>query len=40
MVSVGKVLALCDWLGEPVRRFYVAPAKSTRCTGSNVKQGA
>ena len=40
MVSVGKVFALCDWLRMPERRFYIAPAKSSRCTGSNVKHEA
>src|SRR5690606_13061651 len=25
MVSVGKVIALCRWLGVPVERFYLPP---------------
>ena len=42
MVSVGKVFAICDWMGVRARGFYVAggSTKSTRCTGSNVKQEA
>lgn len=42
IVSVGKVIALCRWLGEPVDRFYLAPeraAESACFTGSNVKRG-
>ena len=40
MVSVGKVIALCQWLGVPVIRFYLPPEKpaETDCfTRSNVK---
>jgi len=39
-VSVGKVIALCRWLGVPVETFYLEPDLSLRepcCTGSNVK---
>lgn len=49
MVSVAKVLALCDWCGAELRDFYLAPEgpagpagpasmKSSRCSGSHVKQ--
>ena len=27
MVSVGKVIALCQWLDVPVERFYLPPEK-------------
>lgn len=40
-ISVGKVIALCHWLGVPVEHFYLAPdpsLKSPCCTGVNVKQ--
>jgi len=40
MVSVGKVIALCRWLGVPVEQFYLEPEldlKSTCSTRSNVK---
>lgn len=43
IVSVGKVIALCRWLGEPVERFYLEPEKGdeSECfTGSNVKRKA
>ena len=39
-VSVGKVIALCRWLGVPVDHFYIEPDFSlkTGCfTGANVK---
>ncbi|KKX28244.1 helix-turn-helix transcriptional regulator [Rhizobium sp. LC145] len=41
MVSVGKVIALCKWLGVPVEEFYLPPDFSleTTCfTGTNVKR--
>lgn len=41
MVSVAKVMAMCDWLGVGERTFYLAPekvpAKSTSFSGSNVE---
>ena len=49
-VSVGKVIALCDWLERDLRDFYIAPdsvpdnppipAKSGCCSRPNVKQEA
>jgi len=43
MVSVGKVIALCHWLGEPVERFYIEPENSGKtdcCSRPNVKHGS
>lgn len=37
MISVHKVIAICDWMQVAVRAFYLKPAKSTCCSGSNVK---
>lgn len=40
MVSVGKVIALCQWLDVPVERFYLPPEMSvnSKCfTRSNVE---
>jgi len=40
-VSVGKVIALCHWLGVPVEHFYIEPdpsMKTTCFTGSTVKR--
>ena len=37
MLSAGKVIALCDWMGTDPRAFYIAPTNSTCCSGSNVK---
>lgn len=40
IVSVGKVIALCRWIGEPVERFYIEPevsGKTDCCSGPNVK---
>ena len=49
-VSVGKAIALCDWLERELRDFYIAPepllvkapipAKSECCSRPNVKQEA
>lgn len=42
IVSVGKVIALCRWIGVPVERFYLPPDHSTKtdcCSGPNVKRG-
>lgn len=39
-VSIGKVIALCRWLGVPVEAFYLEPditLKSTCCSRINVK---
>ncbi|AYD00009.1 hypothetical protein [Neorhizobium sp. NCHU2750] len=41
MVSVGKVIALCRWLGVSVEKFYLEPEKPSEtevCTGANVKR--
>jgi hypothetical protein len=47
-VSIEKVFAICDWMGEEARDFYVRPTpetcpaistKSTCCTSAHVKQG-
>jgi transcriptional regulator with XRE-family HTH domain len=41
IVSVGKVIALCQWIGVPVERFYIAPDKSIEtdcCSRPNVKR--
>lgn len=41
IVSVAKVIALCDWLGRDPHDFYRPPERrqgiSTGCTGPNVK---
>lgn len=42
MVSVGKVIALCQWLDVPVEHFYLEPERpveSTCFSGHNVKHG-
>lgn len=41
MVSVGKVIALCRWLGVPVESFYLEPEKQDNsgvCSCGNVKR--
>lgn len=41
MVSAGKVIALCRWIGVPVERFYIEPeisGKTDCCSGQNVKR--
>ncbi|NMG39832.1 hypothetical protein GRZ55_11310 [Chelativorans sp. ZYF759] len=42
MIAVHKVIAICDWLGVDIRRFYLPPeqmpAKSGCCSASNVKR--
>lgn len=27
VVSAGRVIALCDWMGSDIRAFYIAPEK-------------
>ncbi|MFC3163079.1 hypothetical protein [Ciceribacter thiooxidans] len=42
MVSAGKVIALCRWLGVPVERFYLPPedqAESTCFSSRHVERG-
>lgn len=36
-VEVGKVIALCEFMGREVTDFYLRPMKSTRFTAPNVK---
>lgn len=41
MVSAGKVIAMCRWIGVPVERFYIEPeisGKTDCCSGPNVKR--
>lgn len=37
MISVHKVIAICDWMRVAVRSFYLKPMISDCCSGSNVK---
>jgi hypothetical protein len=40
VVSAGRVIALCDWMGADVREFYIppeSPKKSACFNGRNVK---
>ncbi|MDI6838077.1 MAG: hypothetical protein QMD99_20505 [Rhizobiaceae bacterium] len=42
MVSAGKVIALCRWIGVPVERFYLPPEdqeKSTCFSSRPVERG-
>lgn len=43
-LSVGKIIAICDWLNVAVRIFYLPPQKdgeiSDCCTGSLMKQSS
>lgn len=38
MISVHKVIAICDWMQVAVRAFYLKPMISGCCSGSNVKR--